>query len=62
MIAAPSINILKNRLEKLWRTLPLLYNHEDNPKPRDLSRPTYKHSYQASLRDMVAKEPTEEGP
>ncbi len=62
MIAAPSINNFKNRLDKLWRTLPLLYNHEDNPTPKDLSRPTYTHHYQAVVRDMIAQEPTEEAP
>ncbi len=41
VIAAPSVNSFKNRLDKLWRTLPLLNNHEDNLTPRDISRPTY---------------------
>ncbi len=51
VIVPPTINSFKNRLNMLWRTLPLLYNHEDNLIPRDISRPTYTHRYQVILRD-----------
>ncbi len=54
VIAAPNINSFKNHLDKLWRTLLLLYNQEDNPTPGDLSRPTYTHGrYQVVLRALT---------
>ncbi len=60
MVSAPNINTFKNRLDKLWNTLPLLYDHNDSPEARDLSRSTYAHHQQAVLHSMTEIEPTEE--
>ncbi len=60
MVSAPNINTFKNCLDKLWRTLPLLYDHNVSTEARDLSRSTYAHNQQALLYNMSEIEPTEE--
>ncbi len=41
VVSAPNINTFKNRLDKLWGTLPLLYDNNDSLEARDLSWSTY---------------------
>ncbi len=60
VVSAPNINTFKNRLTKLWHTLPLVYDPHDSPEVRNLSRFTYAHHQQALLHNMSKIELTEE--
>ncbi len=61
VVSAPNIDTFKNHLDKLWHTLPLLYDHNDSPEACDLSRSRYAHlDQQALLHNMSEIEPTEE--